>query len=99
MVAVMASRLHKSLDALSQWCNVTFLRRHYDTDSDESMSGRCYWEAEHGSKHWTWKAAQRFIDTLLWFDRDDQGRGHCELADLKDYERAKEKVRRFEGRQ
>lgn len=94
----MQSRFHKSLDALSQFFNVAFLRRHHDTDANESTSGRSYWEAEHGSKHWSWRAAKWTIDTILFFDRDKQGRGHCELADLRDYERAKEKIRRFEGR-
>lgn len=92
------TRLAKSLDALSQWWNVTGLRRHQDTDANESTSGRCHWEARHGSRHWSWKLAERAIDALFWFDRDAEGRGHCELADLRDYERAKEKVRRFEGR-
>lgn len=91
------SRLHKIHHALSQLGNVMTLRRHRDTDASESISGRCFWEARYGSKHWTWVWAERAIDRLFWRDHRD-GMGHCELADLADYERAKTKVRRFEAR-
>jgi len=93
------SRLCKVLDATSQLGNMLFLRRHQDSNSDESISGRSFWEARHGKHagHWTWVWAERMIDTLLWFDRKD-GMGHCELADLRDYYRAKAKVKRYEAR-
>ncbi len=94
----MTSRLIKIGDALSQLLNVTLLRRHEATDPNESTSGRCHWEARYASRHWTWQWAERAIDALFWRDRDDTGRRHCELSDLRDYERAREKVRRFEGR-
>jgi len=93
------ARFKKSLDAASAWANVTLLRRHQDTDADESISGRSFWEARYGKHagHWSWVWTERIIDALFWWDRRD-GMKHCELADLRDYKRAKEKVRRFEGR-
>lgn len=91
-------RLISALDALSQLANAALLARSNDTDANESVSGRCYWEAHHGSRHWTWVRAEQVIDYLFWWDSDAQGRGHCELADLRDYHRALDKVRRFEGR-
>jgi hypothetical protein len=93
----MLARLLNITDALSQLFQCAFLPRPDSTSADESTSGRCHWEAHHASRHWTWRAAERAIDTLFWFDRQD-GKGHCELADLRDYERAREKVRRVERR-
>ena len=87
----------KSGDALSQWFNVTFLRRHHDTNANESTSGRCHREAQL-TGHWTWVYAEKAIDILRFTDRDGD-KGHCELSVLRDYERAKETVRKFEARQ
>lgn len=85
--------------ALSCALNVLALRRPEDTSAGESTSGRSYWEARYGSEagHWSWLMAVRLIDALFFWDRED-GKGHCELSDLRDYDRAKEKVRRFESR-
>jgi hypothetical protein len=84
---------------LSCGLNVLFLRRPEDTSAGESTSGRTYWETYHGKSkdHWTWRLGLWFIDTTIFWDRED-GKKHCELADIRDYERAKEKVRRFESR-
>ena len=84
--------------SFKRMCNVALLPRHADTNANESTSGRCYWEAEHGSRHWTWHTARRAIDGLFFFDRGPEGEGHCTLADRRDYLRAKEKVRRYEHR-
>jgi hypothetical protein len=85
--------------ALSCALNVLVLRRPEDTSAGESTSGRTFWEARYGQHagHWTWAWAMRAIDALFFWDRDGEKR-HCELADLRDYARAKEKVRRFENR-
>lgn len=88
-----------AFDAASQFFNVTFLRRLEDTNPNESTSGRCFWEYRHGKHagHWSWWLGEKVIDGLLFWDRED-GLGHCALADRRDYERAKEKVRLYEGR-
>lgn len=92
-------RLELLAYALSCAGNVLFLRRPEDTSAGESISGRAFWEARYGKHagHWSWRWAVRLIDALPWPDPGD-GMKHCERADLRDYERAKEKVRRFEGR-
>ena len=84
---------------LSCGLNVLLLRRPEDTSAGESTSGRTYWETYYGKSegHWTWRLGLWFIDTIIFWDRED-GQKHCELADIRDYERAKEKVRRFEAR-
>ena len=94
------SRLRKSLNALSQFGNVTLLRRHHDTNANESISGRCHWEAQYGKEagHWTWVWAERFIDIIFFWDREED-MGHCESSDKEEYDDAKEKVRRYEARQ
>ena len=96
----MSSRLLKSLTALSQLAQVSLLRRHADSSPNETISGRCYWESVHGryAGHWSWRLGRRAIDALLWFDRDENGRRHCELADEREYLDCREKVRRYEGR-
>jgi len=93
------NRLQKSLDAFSQFLNVALLRRIADTEADESISGRSHWEANHGDHagHWSWVWAEAAINAVFWWDRDGDMH-HCQRADLRDYHRAKEKVRRFEGR-
>ena len=93
------SRLVKIGDAFSQLCQVTFFRRHEDSDAHESMSGRCFWESEFGrhAGHWSWRWARAFIDTLFWSDREGDKR-HCELADERDYRRAQHKIRVYEAR-
>lgn len=85
--------------ALSCALNVAVLRRPEDTSAGESTSGRSYWEAHYGNQqgHWTWRLAIWLIDALFFWDRED-GRRHCELSDTRDYERALEKVRRYENR-
>lgn len=85
--------------ALSCAFNVACLRRPEDTSAGESTSGRTFWEARYGDNagHWSWLLAIRLIDALFFYDHDGR-MGHCELSDLRDYERAKEKVRRFESR-
>lgn len=94
------TRLVKALDALSQLLQVALLRRHEDSDAHESISGRCFWESEYGPNagHWSWVWPRRVIDAIFWMDRDVWGRGHCELADIRDYHRACHKVRTYEGR-
>ena len=85
--------------ALSCALNVLVLRRPEGTSAGESTSGRTYWEARYGREagHWSWRLAIGLIDALFFWDREE-GKHHCELSDLRDYERAKEKVRRFEDR-
>lgn len=91
-------RITNTLDALSQLFQCAFLPRPDSTSANESTSGRSHWEAHHASRHWTWRVAEKAIDAAFFWDRDG-GRRHCQLADQRDYERAKEKVRRFEARQ
>lgn len=92
------ARLRNIGDALSQLGQAALLPRPDTTSANESISGRSHWEARYVTRHWTWRWAERVIDVLFWFDRDDQGRRHCELADVRDYQRALDKVRRFEAR-
>lgn len=94
-------RLGMFLYAQSCAFQVLWLSRPEDTSEGESTSGRAFWESRYGQHagHWSWVWAVRIIDRLwslivFW----DNAPGHCERADLRDYERAKEKVRRFEGR-
>jgi len=84
------TRLWNILDACSQLGNAVFLPRPDQTSANESISGRAH------RMGWRWLA--RAIDTALWFDRDG-ARGHCELADERDYIRARQKVNEYEGRQ
>lgn len=93
----MKRRLINTLNALSQLGQCMFLPRPESTSANESISGRCYWEAHHASRHWTWRAAERAIDAVFWWDRGD-GMRHCQRADLRDYHEAQDKVRRFEAR-
>lgn len=85
--------------ALSCALNVLALRRPEDTSAGESTSGRTFWESKYGKSagHWSWAQAAWIIDALFFWDRDGV-KQHCELADERDYVRAKEKVRRYEAR-
>lgn len=85
--------------ALSCAGNVLFLRRPEDTSAGEGISGRAFWENRYGqqSGHWSWRWGVKLIDAVFVWDRRG-GKRHCELADLRDYERAKQKVRRYENR-
>ena len=68
-------RWKKSLDALSQWANVTFFPKHFETTSDESISGRAH------RMNWP---IERWIDLLFSpFEQD-----HCRLSYEADLERA-----------
>jgi len=101
-----ALRLELLFYAASCVINVGLVRRPEDTSEGESTSGRAFWEARFGkfAGHWSWVWGVRLIDGLAdlidWILRRKRtdGMGHCERADLRDYHRAKEKVRRFEGR-
>jgi hypothetical protein len=66
-------------DATSQWWNVAI----FDGMPNESISGRSWRE--------DWPRMRAFVDFLLWFDRDGE-RGHCELSDLRDIERCRQRL-------
>lgn len=78
-------RWKKSLDALSQWANVTFLPRHTETTSDESISGR--------SHRMGW-GMERFIDALFSpFESE-----HCRKSYEADVDRARNLIDAHEDR-
>jgi hypothetical protein len=69
-------RLISSLDAISQWMNVTLFPRIHDTDPNESVSGRSYREGV------VWRI--KFIDFMFsWLETE-----HCRKSFEKDYQRA-----------
>ena len=82
-------RLWNIADAVSQLFQVTFAPRARDTSANESLSGRSHREG--------WRWLERAIDLLCWWDTDG-ARGHCALADERDYIRAKRKVMEYEAR-
>ena len=65
-------------DATSQWVNSLF-----GGHPNESISGRAYRE----NKPW-----RKWIDALLWFDRD-----HCKTAYLNDVKYAAQLLARHKG--
>jgi len=83
------SRAMKVGDALSQLINVAILPDHHDTNANESISGRAY--------RCGWTRTQWFINRLFWWDRAGN-RGHCELADGRDVDRARELIESLDRR-
>lgn len=75
------------LDALTQLGNAMFLPRPFDTNANESISGRCYREAVLEERGGAWLVAQRAIDWL--FEIGGQ-REHCLSAYLTDLARGDE---------
>lgn len=75
------------LDALTQLGNAMFLPRPFDTNANESISGRCYREAMLEKRGGAWLVAQRAIDWL--FEIGGQ-REHCMAAYLTDLARGNE---------
>lgn len=71
------NRLIRAGDALSQWANVVFLDGH----PNESLSGRA-WRTQS-----SW---YKFINLLLWFDKD-----HCKVAYENDIKYARELLRNY----
>lgn len=77
MITDKTPRWLKSLDAVSQFLNVTFLAGHERTTSNESISGRA---------HRSGWAAERLIDALFF---PIEGPGHCRRSYHADVERAR----------
>lgn len=75
------------LDALTQLGNALLLPRPFDTNANESISGRCYREAVLEGRCGVWLAAHRTIDWL--FEIGGQ-REHCLGAYLTDLARGDE---------
>lgn len=75
-------RLHNIGDALSQLLQVICAPRPFDTNANESLSGR-----SHREGWWLEKA----IDALFWVIERD----HCKNAVLRDAERAKAYLRQI----
>lgn len=80
-------RARNVLDALTQLGNALFLPRPFDTNANESISGRCYREAVLEKRGGVWLAAHRTIDWL--FEIGGQ-REHCLSAYLTDLARGDE---------
>jgi len=70
-------RIISSLDALSQWVNVTFFPRVQDTTANESVSGRSYREGV--------PKRVRFIDFVCFWEKE-----HCRKSFENDYRRSLE---------
>jgi hypothetical protein len=79
-------RLWNITDALSQLANVTFLPGAYQTNANESVSGRAYREG--------WRFVVGVINIMFFWDRGPDGEGHCQLADQRDMQRARERLSR-----
>jgi len=88
------SRLKKVLDAVSQLGNVALLPRVEETTANDSISGRCYWEANFGRRSFLWKTSELVINALFWFDRQGSDR-HCKLTYLRDVRRAEARILRY----
>jgi len=67
--------LIRSLDAVSQWVNVTFL---FGDNANESISGRA-WRLRH--QGWGWVV--KFINALFFLQTN-----HCQSSHYKDLQRA-----------
>lgn len=67
-------RLENIGDALSQLANVAFLPKPFETDANESISGRAH--------------RRRWVRVERWIDRV-AGREHCRKAFAKDVRRAR----------
>lgn len=89
-------RARNILDALTQLGNALFLPRPFDTNANESISGRCYREAVLEKRGGAWLVAQRAIDWL--FEIGGQ-REHCLGAYLTDLARGDEYRERHQGYQ
>lgn len=70
------SRLIKSLDAVSQFVNVTFLPNHTETTANESLSGRAY--------RCGWTKTEAVLNKLIFWEED-----HCRQSHLADIARAR----------
>jgi hypothetical protein len=44
---------------------------------DETLSSRTHRKAQSST---AWAAFEELVDLIFWWDRDSQGRKHCELA-------------------
>lgn len=80
-VASLLRRLENSADAFSQFVNCAFLPRPFDTQANESVSGRCYREGALEGRGGAWRLAQRAIDAV-W--RVFGTEAHCHGAYMKD---------------
>lgn len=87
VVSSMFRRARNILDALTQLGNALLLPRPFDTNANESTSGRCYREAVLEGRGGAWLRAQRAIDWL--FECIGQ-REHCLGAYLTDLARGDE---------
>lgn len=80
-------RLSNSLDALTQLCNALFLPQPFDTNANESVSGRCYREAVLEQRGGTWTVAYKLIDWLFEITGQTE---HCLSAYQTDLARGDE---------
>lgn len=81
IVASAMRRIANTADAASQLFNCACLPRPFDTQANESVSGRCYREGTVEGRGGAWSAAQRAIDAV-W--RICGTEGHCHGAYMKD---------------
>jgi len=81
-------RLWNTTDALSQLANAMLLPGAYRTNANESVSGRAYREG--------WRMMAAVIDAVFFWDRGPDGEGHCQLADRRDVQRARDRLFRSE---
>lgn len=87
VIASLRRRAANVADALTQLGNALALPRPYDTNANESVSGRCYREAVMERRGGAWLWAHRAIDWV--FELFGQ-REHCLGAYLTDLARGDE---------
>lgn len=86
-VSSLLRRGQNVLDALTQLANVLLLPRPFDTNANESTSGRCYREAVLEGRGGAWLVAYRVIDWLFEVGGQQE---HCYSAYLTDLARGDE---------
>ena len=87
VVSSLLRRGRNVLDALTQLGNALFLPRPFDTNANESISGRCYREAVFEKRGGVWLVAHKAIDWLFEIVGQQE---HCLGAYLTDLARGDE---------
>lgn len=80
-------RLANVLDALTQLGNAALLPRPFDTNANESISGRCYREAVFEKRAGLWASAMAAINWIFELTGEQE---HCYNAYLADLSRGRD---------
>lgn len=93
-VSEVLRRVGNVADAMTQLGNALALPRPFDTDANESISGRCFREGVLEQRGSGWVVAMRSIDWVFSVFGEDE---HCRTAYYRDLGRARDYQARAEA--